>query len=105
MPWSRALSPTVMTVIDNNASRCGTSDSSRMSSTNSIEASPLGPNHPRKSCVWSPRPAPTSEMAIGTIRITVRLSTAYMTTVASACARPSGSRAAPNTRKVISIRS
>jgi len=97
MPWSRALSPTVMTVIDNNASRCGTSDSSRMSSTNSIEASPLGPNHPR--------PAPTSEMAIGTIRITVRLSTAYMTTVASACARPSGSRAAPNTRKVISIRS
>ena len=50
--------------------------SSRASSVNTTEASPRGPNHPMNATVAGRRCVPISEIATGTILITVRLSSA-----------------------------
>ena len=44
---------------------------------NTIDASPRGPNQPMKPIVGARAPDPTMAMATGSIRTSVRLSTAY----------------------------
>ena len=51
----------------------------KTNSANKIEASPLGPNHPRKMTVSRWKPPRIKLRATGIILITVRLKTPYMT--------------------------
>src|ERR1700760_4558477 len=74
--------------------------SSTTITANTIDARPRGPNQPRNPTVWRWAPLPTSAMATGSMRTTVRLSTAYSATRQVTCSSAGPRRTAPNARKV-----
>ena len=55
----------------------GSRDSSITITANTIDARPRGPNQPRKPTVGGRAPEPSIAIATGSIRTSVRLSTAY----------------------------
>jgi hypothetical protein len=67
-----------------------------------IEASPRGPNQPTNATVRPERPDRASASATGSIRITVRLRTAYPSTRQSASRTTAGTTTAPNSSHVTS---
>ena len=73
------LSAIVVTIVGMTTSSSGTPSPIAMR-RNTSEASPRGPNQPMKATVGSPTCRPASARATGSIRTTVRLSTAYTTT-------------------------
>ena len=81
----------------------GSRDSSITITAKTIEAKPRGPNQPRNPIVTGRAPEPSIATATGSIRTSVRLSTAYSASshVSSVSAGPS--RIAPKSTNVIAV--
>ena len=77
-PWSTTLSRTVKLIVATTSSSGPSTPwrSSRAIRAKTIEANPRGPNQPMKNTVAQSIRAPSSEIATGSMRITVRLSPA-----------------------------
>ena len=95
--WCPTLSATVTKIACRTTEPSG-SVSWATSKPNTIDARPRGPNHPAKMTVGLARPVPRSDMATGSIRTTVRLSTAYTMACHVTSPRSGPSRIAPNPR-------
>ena len=93
-PWAKTDRPTGVGRGQDRSvpGRCA---SSTAITANTIEASPRGPNQPRKPTVRRLAPLPIMAIATGSIRTTVRLSTAYAAALQVRCSRPGPSRIAP----------
>src|SRR5262249_51535463 len=100
MPWANTLSATVTVMTVTNVDVCGSPAASTITTPKTIDARPRGPNHPRKRTVGARACEPSIATTTGTIRTTVRLSTAYTTSARPTCAQTEPSTAAPNTMKV-----
>jgi len=73
-PWAKTLISAVMnTTVINMLSPGNTFNSSKAKRASTMEAKPLGPNHPINNTVSKSNLVPINDMATGNIRITVKL--------------------------------
>jgi len=104
-PWAYTDSATVQVTTVSINERSGSWVCSTRTSTNTIEASPRGPNQPRNPTVTQRIPMPSMARPTGSIRTTVRLATAYSATRQSSSPRAGPSSTAPNSGKVMALSS
>src|SRR4029077_18645638 len=100
MPCATTLSATVTVSAITSSEVCGSPAASTTTTPNTIDASPRGPNQPRNSTVGVAAWEPSMESATGTIRTSVRLSTAYPSSASPICDQALLSTTAPNTISV-----
>ena len=105
MPWAITDSPIVTYVVARIVAAWGRCASSTTITANTIDARPRGPNHPRKPTVGVRAPLPIIATATGSMRISVRLSTAYSTICQVTCLSTGPRSTAPKIRNVTPPRS
>src|SRR3954468_14219913 len=100
-PWATTLSRTVVAIVATAVSARPPSSSTAIR-PKTTDASPRGPNHPMNSDVRRPSPVPARTTATGSIRRTVRLTTAYSAIRQSMLSATIGTATAPKSAQTTS---